>query len=62
MRRQGAAAVLVLADAAHPPLRAQLGSDCAAAMDHKIAQLREETGTWRELALSTDHDDAKAAV
>ncbi|POX61096.1 short-chain dehydrogenase/reductase [Streptomyces sp. Ru62] len=59
---KGAAAVLTLADAARPPLRAQLGSDCAAAMDLKIAQLREETDTWRELALSTDHDDAKAAV
>ncbi|MEV5384028.1 oxidoreductase [Streptomyces sp. NPDC052721] len=56
---KGATAILALADAAHPPLRAQLGSDSAAAMDHKIAQLREETDTWRQLALSTDHDDAK---
>ncbi|MGP4084405.1 oxidoreductase [Streptomyces sp. KR55] len=56
---KGATAILALADAANPPLRAQLGSDCASAMDRKIAQLREETDTWRELALSTDHDDAK---
>ncbi|MFI9547982.1 oxidoreductase [Streptomyces sp. NPDC052016] len=56
---KGATAILALADAANPPLRAQLGSDCASAMDRKIAQLREETDTWRELALSTDHDDSK---
>ncbi|MEV0056044.1 oxidoreductase [Saccharopolyspora shandongensis] len=59
---KGATAILALADAAHPPLRAQLGSDCVAAMDHKIAQLREETDTWRELALSTDHDDVKVSI
>ncbi|MFJ7947603.1 oxidoreductase [Streptomyces sp. NPDC096354] len=59
---KGAAAMLVLADADNPPLRAQLGSDCAAAMDGKIAQLQEETNAWRELALSTDHDDTKSAV
>ncbi|OAH13103.1 oxidoreductase [Streptomyces jeddahensis] len=56
---KGATAILALADAANPPLRAQLGSDCVGAMDRKIAQLREETDTWRDLALSTDHDDAK---
>ncbi|MEU5846105.1 oxidoreductase [Saccharopolyspora shandongensis] len=59
---KGATAILALADAANPPLRAQLGSDCVAAMDHKIAQLREETDTWRELALSTDHDDVKVSI
>ncbi|MEV6227424.1 oxidoreductase [Saccharopolyspora shandongensis] len=59
---KGATAILALADAAHPPLRAQLGSDCVAAMDRKIAELREETDTWRELALSTDHDDVKVSI
>ncbi|OAH09904.1 oxidoreductase [Streptomyces jeddahensis] len=59
---KGATAILALADAANPSLRAQLGSDCVAAMDRKIAQLREEAGTWRELALSTDHEDTKVAV
>ncbi|MFF1837418.1 oxidoreductase [Streptomyces sp. NPDC058231] len=57
---KGAAAMLVLADADNPPLRAQLGSDCVAAMDGKIAQLREESDAWRELSLSTDHDDTKS--
>lgn len=55
---KGARAILALADAAEPPLRAQLGSDCAAAMDRKIAHLPEEANRWREVALSTDHDDA----
>ncbi|MFI1169596.1 oxidoreductase [Streptomyces sp. NPDC020801] len=59
---KGAAAILTLADADTPPLRAQLGSDCAAELDRKIAQLREEAATWRHLALSTDHDDAVATV
>ncbi|MEU2618160.1 oxidoreductase [Streptomyces sp. NPDC007157] len=59
---KGARAILVLADAANPPVRAQLGGDCLAEMDRKIAYLREETDAWRELALSTDHDDVKGAV
>jgi NAD(P)-dependent dehydrogenase (short-subunit alcohol dehydrogenase family) len=58
---KGATAILALADAANPPLRAQLGSDSAGAMHRKIAQLRKETDTWRELALSTDHDDARVS-
>ncbi|MFE9722820.1 oxidoreductase [Streptomyces sp. NPDC005794] len=59
---KGAAAVLVLADAKNPPLRAQLGSDCVAELDRKIAQLREESAAWRHLALSTDHDDTRAGA
>ncbi|MET9121187.1 oxidoreductase [Streptomyces sp. NPDC004528] len=58
---KGAAAILRLVDTAEPPLRAQLGSDCAGAMDRKVAQLSEESLAWRELALSTDHDDVIAA-
>ncbi|MEU8110308.1 oxidoreductase [Nonomuraea muscovyensis] len=57
---KGAAAILTLVDAGTPPLRAQLGSDCAAEMDRKIEQLREESAAWRHLALSTDHDDTRA--
>ncbi|MEU7337010.1 MULTISPECIES: oxidoreductase [unclassified Streptomyces] len=58
---KGAAAILRLVDTDEPPLRAQLGSDCAGAMDRKVAQLSEESLAWRELALSTDHDDVVAA-
>ncbi|MFF4975779.1 oxidoreductase [Streptomyces sp. NPDC001083] len=58
---KGAAAILRLVDTDEPPLRAQLGSDCAGAMDRKVAQLSEESLAWRELALSTDHDDVVTA-
>ncbi|WP_113699465.1 oxidoreductase [Nonomuraea lactucae] len=58
---KGAAAILALANADTPPLRAQLGSDCVAALEQKIAQLQQESAAWRRLALSTDHDDTKTA-
>ncbi|WP_329189484.1 oxidoreductase [Actinacidiphila glaucinigra] len=59
---KGARAMIELADSGHPPMRAQLGSDCAAAMDGKIAELRKETDAWRDLALSTDHDATGSAA
>ncbi|HLT82797.1 MAG TPA: oxidoreductase [Phototrophicaceae bacterium] len=55
---KGATAFLTLADTDDPPMRVQLGSDCLQALETKIAQLRTESQSWRELALSTDHDDA----
>jgi NAD(P)-dependent dehydrogenase (short-subunit alcohol dehydrogenase family) len=57
---KGAAAILRIADSEQPPLRVQLGSDSADAMDRKVAQLRDEAEAWRPLALSTDHDDVMA--
>ncbi|MFD6756164.1 oxidoreductase [Micromonospora gifhornensis] len=54
---KGAAAFLTLADAANPPVRAQLGSDCLQELENKITQLRTESEAWRDLALSTDYDD-----
>ncbi|ROS73345.1 oxidoreductase [Cellulomonas sp. PhB143] len=59
---KGATAVLALADTENPPVRAQLGSDCLAELDRKIGQLQRESAAWRGLALSTDHDDARALV
>lgn len=56
---RGAAAFLTLADAEHPPLRVQLGSDCVAELEGKLAQVRAESEAWRGLALSTDRDDAR---
>ncbi|GAA0406073.1 oxidoreductase [Micromonospora gifhornensis] len=55
---KGAAAFLTLADAENPPVRAQLGSDCLQELENKITQLRAESEAWRDLALSTDYDDA----
>ncbi|GIJ19287.1 hypothetical protein [Micromonospora gifhornensis] len=54
---KGAAAFLTLADAENPPVRAQLGSDCLQELEAKITQLRTESEAWRDLALSTDHED-----
>ncbi|MEV0845157.1 oxidoreductase [Streptomyces sp. NPDC049954] len=59
---KAATAVLALADAGRPPLRAQFGSDCLAELDATLTRVRAESEAWRELALSTDHDDVKAAV
>lgn len=55
---KAAMAILTLADADAPPLRAQLGSDCLEELTRKITQLRTESEAWRHLAISTDHDDA----
>lgn len=54
---KGATAFLTLADADNPPVRAQLGSDCLKELDTKITQLRTESQAWRDLAVSTDHED-----
>lgn len=54
---KAATAFLTLADAENPPVRAQLGSDCLKELEDKIDQLRTESEAWRELAISTDHDD-----
>ncbi|MEU6349768.1 oxidoreductase [Streptomyces sp. NPDC047072] len=59
---KAATAVLALADAEVPPLRAQLGSDSVATLEAKLTELREESLAWRELALSTDHDDTRSVA
>jgi len=54
---KGAAAILHVADLDDPPLRVQLGSDCVAGLEAKIARLQADAAEYRALALSTDHDD-----
>jgi NAD(P)-dependent dehydrogenase (short-subunit alcohol dehydrogenase family) len=54
---KAAAAMLQLADAAQPPLRAQLGSDCFAVVTGKLQFVAAEQEAWRELALSTDFEN-----
>ena len=51
---KAAAAIRHLADAAEPPLRLQLGSDCLTLVETKLAMVSAELDQWRELALSTD--------
>jgi NAD(P)-dependent dehydrogenase (short-subunit alcohol dehydrogenase family) len=47
-------ALMVIADAANPPLRMPFGSDTVAAIEAKNAFVAEELAAWRELAVSTD--------
>ncbi|NMG35060.1 SDR family NAD(P)-dependent oxidoreductase [Azoarcus sp. TTM-91] len=49
-----ASAMLVLANAAQPPVRLPLGSDTLAAIAAKHAEVARETEAWRALAASTD--------
>ena len=48
-------AIRRLAETADPPLRLQLGSDCVALVESKLATVAGELEHWRELAVSTDY-------
>lgn len=50
-----AAAILVLADSATPPLRLPLGSDTVARIEAKNSSVNTELAQWMALSLSTDH-------
>ncbi len=50
-------AVLRLADSDNPPLRLPLGSDAVARIEQKHKAVEAELAAWREVAMSTDHDD-----
>ncbi|GAA3432816.1 oxidoreductase [Kutzneria kofuensis] len=61
-RQQGdpvkaAAAIITVATAEKPPLRVQLGADCVARVEAKLAVVADELAQWRELALSTAHEE-----
>ena len=55
---KAAAVIWRLAAAPDPPLRLQLGSDCVALVEGKLASVAAELGQWRDLALSTDFPSA----
>jgi NAD(P)-dependent dehydrogenase (short-subunit alcohol dehydrogenase family) len=57
-----AKALLVVVDAANPPLRMPFGSDTVAAIEAKNAFVAEELAAWRELAVSTDFPVEPAAA
>jgi hypothetical protein len=50
-------ALLRLADAAEPPVRLPLGSDTVARIGEKHRFVDAELQAWRDVAVSTDHDD-----
>lgn len=45
------------ASAERPPLRIQLGRDAFTAVADKLRFVAEEQEAWRDLSVSTDHDD-----
>jgi NAD(P)-dependent dehydrogenase (short-subunit alcohol dehydrogenase family) len=54
---KGAAAIITVATAEKPPLRVQFGADCVTRVEAKLAQVADELAQWRELALSTAHEE-----
>ena len=56
--RKLAKAFMQLAAAPNPPTRLPLGSDTVERIEHKHAHVEKELAAWRELATSTDWDDA----
>ena len=53
---KGAAAMVAIASAADPPLRLQLGTDCIARVEEKLAQVAKELAAWRSVAESTNYE------
>lgn len=53
-----AAAIVEIATTAEPPLRLQLGADCVARVEEKLAKVAAELERWRHLSLSTGHEAA----
>ena len=57
---KAAAAIVNIATAERPPLRIQLGRDSFTAVTAKLGFVAAEQQTWRDLSVSTDHDDVVA--
>lgn len=54
---KAAAAIVTMAESDKPPLRLLLGSDSVSRVEAKMKRLGEDMAAWREVSLSTDHDD-----
>lgn len=57
---KAAAAIMTVATSAEPPLRLQLGTDCLARVEAKLAQVASELAAWRSVAESTDFGPVSA--
>jgi NAD(P)-dependent dehydrogenase (short-subunit alcohol dehydrogenase family) len=57
---KAAVAIVDIASSAEPPLRIQLGRDSFDAISNKLEFVAQEQHTWREVSISTDHDDVTA--
>ncbi|MFD0149498.1 oxidoreductase [Streptomyces sp. NPDC055721] len=56
---KAAAAIVDLARAEEPPVRLQLGADCVARVEAKLASVASELAAWREVSLSTGHEPGR---
>ncbi|HEY0495959.1 MAG TPA: oxidoreductase [Kutzneria sp.] len=54
---KGVAAIITVATTEKPPLRVQLGPDCVARVEAKLAFVADELAQWRDLALSTSYTE-----
>jgi NAD(P)-dependent dehydrogenase (short-subunit alcohol dehydrogenase family) len=59
---KAAAAIVNLASSPEPPLRIQLGRDAFEGVARKLEFVAQEQRAWRDVAVSTDHDDVAAAA
>jgi NAD(P)-dependent dehydrogenase (short-subunit alcohol dehydrogenase family) len=59
---KAAAAIISVATSAAPPLRLQLGTDCLARVEAKLARVTAELAAWRTLAESTDYKPTASAL
>jgi len=57
--KKGVAAILKVADEEKPGLRLFLGVDAYQVVQTKIKSLQEQLERYKDLTLSTDHDDVK---
>jgi NAD(P)-dependent dehydrogenase (short-subunit alcohol dehydrogenase family) len=56
-----AAKVIVdVSEAAEQPIRLQLGADCVARVEERLADIHAELNAWRDVAVSTAFDEARA--
>lgn len=57
---KAAAAIVEIGSVERPPLRIQLGRDAFGGIADKLKFVAQEQQAWRDLSVSTDHDDVAA--
>jgi NAD(P)-dependent dehydrogenase (short-subunit alcohol dehydrogenase family) len=57
---KAAKAIVDVAEAAEQPMRLQLGADCVARVEERLADIHAELNAWRDVADSTAFDEARA--
>jgi len=57
---KGAKAIIDMVETKNPPLRLPLGEDAVTAMEEKLRAVQDNIDEWREVAIDTKVDEAKA--